>query len=99
MGERGIGPKSLVERTLRALLLLSCVLCDVWCVQFFRPLSGVPCLPFYRPRGSRDYRWEKEENQRQRRSFEGAGSSFSSEPAMLTWQTMPGIAPCWASVR
>ena len=22
---------------------------------------GVPCPPFYRPRGSRDYRWEKEE--------------------------------------
>ena len=50
-----------VERTLRALLLLSCVLCDVWCVLLIGPLSGVPCLPFYRPRGSRDYRWEKEE--------------------------------------
>ena len=26
-----------------------------------RPLSGVSCLSFYRPRGSRNYRWEKEE--------------------------------------
>ena len=25
------------------------------------PLSGVPCLPFYGPRGSRDYKWEKGE--------------------------------------
>ena len=50
-----------VERTLRALLLLSCVLCDAWCVLLIPPLSGVCCLPFYRPRGSRDYRWEKEE--------------------------------------
>ena len=50
-----------VERTLRALLLLSYVLCDAWCVLFFHPLSGVLCLSFYRPRGSRDYRWEKEE--------------------------------------
>ena len=42
-------------------MLLSCVLCDAWCVLFIRPLSGVPCLPFYRPRGRRDYRWKKEE--------------------------------------
>ena len=50
-----------VERMLRALLLLSYVLCDAWCVLSIGPLSGVPCLPFYRPRGSMDYRWEKEE--------------------------------------
>ena len=25
------------------------------------PFSGLPYPPFYRPRGSRDYRWEKEE--------------------------------------
>ena len=35
---------------------------------------------------------ERGKNQWQRRSFEGAGSSFSLEPALLTWQTMPGIA-------
>ena len=99
MGERGIGPKSLVERTLRAWLLLSCVLCDAWCVLLIGPLSGVPCFPFYRPTGSMDYRWEKEENQRQRKSLEGAGSSFSSEPALLTRQMVLGIAPCQASVR
>ena len=45
-----------VKRTLRAWLLLSCVLCDAWCVLLIGPLSGVPCFPFYRPRGSGDYR-------------------------------------------
>ena len=50
-----------VERTLRAWLLLSCVLCDAWCVLLIGPSSEVPYLPFYRPRGSMDYRWEKEE--------------------------------------
>ena len=54
-----------VEKVPRAWLLLSCVLCGAWCVEFIResirPLSGVSCLPFYRPRGSRDYKWDKEE--------------------------------------
>ena len=50
-----------VERTLRAWLLLSCVLYGACCVLSIGPLSGVPCLPIYRPRESRDYRWEKEE--------------------------------------
>ena len=35
---------------------------------------------------------EKKKNQRPRRSFEGAGSSFSPKPALLTWQSVPGIA-------
>ena len=48
-------------RLLRAWVLLSYVLCGVWCVESICLLSGVPCLPFYRPRGSRDYKWEKEE--------------------------------------
>ena len=64
MVERGTGPKSLmekVERALRAWLLLGCVLCDAWCVELIHPLSGVPCPPFYRSRGSGDYRCEKEE--------------------------------------
>ena len=46
-----------VEWVLRARLLLSCVLCA---------LSGVPCPPFYRPRRSRDYIWEKEKKTRGR---------------------------------
>ena len=50
-----------VERAMRAWLLLGCVLCDAWCVESIRPFSGVPFPPFYRSRGSRDYRWEKEE--------------------------------------
>ena len=53
----------------RAWLLLSCVLCDALCVEFFCPLSGVPCLPFYRLRGSRDYRWEKEEKPEAKKVF------------------------------
>ena len=56
MVERGTGPKFLMERSKRAQLLLSYVLCRI-----DAPLSGVACPPFYRPRGSRDYRWEKEE--------------------------------------
>ena len=48
-------------RLLRAWVLLSYVLCGVWCVESICLLSGVPCLPFYRSRGSKNYRWEKEE--------------------------------------
>ena len=88
-----------VERALRAWMLLNCVLCDAWCIELIHPLSGVPYPPFYRSRGSKDYRWEKEENQRQRRSFEGAGSSFSFEPALLTWQAVTGIAQRRGLVR
>ena len=47
-----------VKRVLRACMLLSCVVCGVESICL---LSGVPCAPFYRPRGSKDYRWEKEE--------------------------------------
>ena len=50
-----------VERALRARLLLSCALCGAWCVGLIRPLSGVSYIPFYRSRGSKGYRWEKEE--------------------------------------
>ena len=50
-----------VERVLRARLLLSYVLCGAWCVELIPPFSGVPCLPFYRSRETRRYRWEKEE--------------------------------------
>ena len=35
-----------VERVLRAWLLLSCVLCDAWCVESIPPLVGCPALPF-----------------------------------------------------
>ena len=73
-----------VERMLRALLLLSCVLCDAWCVLLIHPLSGVSCLPFYRSRGAGVTDGRKKKNQRPRRSFEGARSSFSSKLAPLT---------------
>ena len=35
-----------VERALRAWLLLSCVLCGVWCVESIPLLVGCPTLPF-----------------------------------------------------
>ena len=81
--------ESLVAAQLRG------VMCDVMKID---PLSGVSCFLFYRPSESRDYRWEKEENQRQRRSFKDAGSSFSSVRAPLTWQTVTGTAPRRAHV-
>ena len=60
-GDRSQVSDGKVERMSRARLLLGYVLC----VESIRPFSGVPCPPFYRLRGSRGYRWEKEEkNQR-----------------------------------
>ena len=63
-----------VERVLRAWMLLSYVVC----VESIHPFNGVPCLPFYRPRGSRDYRWEKEEKTKGREgTLKVPGLSFS----------------------
>ena len=58
MVERGTGPKSLMERS-KECQELGCYLA-VCCVKSIPLFSGVTCPPFYRPRGSRDYRWEKE---------------------------------------
>ena len=70
-------------------VVVRCVLC----VESIRPLSRVSCPPFYRPRGEQGiHTGERGENQRWSGSFEGAGSSFSLEPALLTWQTTPGVA-------
>ena len=61
MVERGTGPKSMMERS-KGCQELGCYLAVcVMCVELIHPLSGVPYPPFYRPRESRDYRWEKEE--------------------------------------
>ena len=86
-----------VERTPRAWLLLDCVLCvKLICRLLYQidpSLSGAPCPPFYRPRGEQGLQTgERGKNQRQRRSFDGAGSSFSHVPALLTWQTVSGMA-------
>ena len=66
------------------------------CVELIRKesaFSGEPCPPFYRPRGSRGYRWEKRgKYQRYRRSFEGAGSSFFLVPALLNTQAVSEVA-------
>ena len=83
MVERGTGPKSLmekIERMPRAWSLLGCVrdvlcLCRTGlCVSHLSkvgPLSGEPCPPFYRPRGSRGYKWEKEEKTKGREGPSG----------------------------
>ena len=72
-----------VERMPRARLLFGYVLCDVLCVESIHPLSGVPCPPFYRSRGSRDYRWEKEKKIRGR---EG--------PSKVSGLPFPSSLPC-----
>ena len=56
------------------------------------PLVGCPALPFIDQGGAGITDGRKKKNQRQRRSFEGARSSFSFEPTLLTWQTVLGIA-------
>ena len=62
-------------------------------MKSIRPLSGVSCPPFYRPRGSRGYRWEKEEKTKGREGPSRVlGLPFSLKPALLTWQTTLGIA-------
>ena len=57
------------------------------------PFSGEPCPPFYRPRGSRGYRWEKEENTK---GTEGPskdpGLPFFPRLPCLTWQTVSEVA-------
>ena len=91
MGERGKDPKSLMERSNGCRELGRCsAMCDVLCVESPRPFSGV--FPFIDQGKAGITDGRKKKNQRPRRFFEGAGSSFSSELASLTWQTVPGIA-------
>ena len=96
-----------VERMLRAQLLLGWVLC----VKTIGPLSGVPCFPFYRPKESRDYRWEKrgkrEANEvlQERRVFlflcAGPADMAGSARDRSTLGACPLIliGPRWAPVR
>ena len=56
------------------------------------PLVGCPTFPFIDQGGAGVIDGRKKKNQRPRRSFEGVGSSFSFEPALLTRQMVPGIA-------
>ena len=69
-------------------------MCDVMrdVLNQFVSLVGCLALPFIDQRGARITDRRKKKNQRQRRSFEGAECSFSFEPALLTRQTVPGIA-------
>ena len=53
---------------------------------------GCPALPFIDQGGAEITDGRKKKNQRQRRSFEGVGSSFSFELALLARQTVSGIA-------
>jgi len=60
-----------VERTPRARLLLDCMLCVPNDPSKVDPFSGVHCPPFYIPRGSRGYRWKKEEKTKGREGPSG----------------------------
>ena len=79
MVERGMGPKSLMERS-KGRQELSCCLAVSCLSKTISPLSGVPYPPFYRPRGSRVYRWEKEEKTKVEKVLQGARSSFTHVP-------------------
>ena len=94
MVERGIGPKSLMERSNGCRELGCCLaVCYVMCCVWNRSVSlvGCPAFPFIDQGGAGVTDGRKKKKQRPRRSFEGAGSSFSSESAPLTWQTVSGI--------
>ena len=58
---RETGPKSLLEMSKGCQDLGYYLVVCVMHVELIWPCNGVPCPPFYRPRGSKDYRWEKEE--------------------------------------
>ena len=74
---------SLMERS-KGHQELGCCLTVPCVLEMIGPFSGVPCPPFYRPRGEQGLQTgERGKNQRQRRSFEGAGSSFSPVPTLL----------------
>ena len=77
----------------RARWLLGCVLCDALCVESIRPLSGVPCPPFYRPRGEQGLQMGERGKTRGREGpSKVPGLPFSLEPTLLTWQMVLGIA-------
>ena len=84
MGERGVGPKSLVKGAngCRELSRCSAVcLCSgqfrVRWVRWSDAPYGMPCLPFYRTREGMGYNGGKEKNQRELKAFRIAGSFFS----------------------
>ena len=91
-----------IERMPRAWSLLGCMrdvlcLCQTGlCVSHslkVGPFSGEPYPLFYRPRGGRGYRWEKEENTK---GIEGpskdSGLPFFLCLPCLTWQTVLEVA-------
>ena len=45
--------------------------CDVQCRELM-PLSRVPCFPFYRPRESMGYIWEKREKRDAKEVLQGS---------------------------
>ena len=81
MVERGIGPKSLVER-MNGYRELS--RCSAMCSRFdasgfdMMPLSGVPYFLFYRPRESTGYNEEKRRTRKRGSPSGSPGLSFPS---------------------
>ena len=76
MVERRTGPKSLMERSKGCQELDCCLAICVMCVESIHPHSGVPYPPFYRPRGRRGYRWEKEEKPKVEKVLRGSQVFF-----------------------
>ena len=64
MVERGTGPKSLMERLKGCQELDCCLAVWVMCVESIHPFSGVPCPPFYRPRGEQGLQMGEREKTR-----------------------------------
>ena len=93
--------------------LVATQLCDVMCGVLNRSVSvvGCPAFPFIDQGEAGIIDGRKMKNQRQRRSFKDAGSSFSSErgPAdtadrardssTLSGRALILIGTCWASVH
>ena len=72
--------------------------CDVRCGESI-PLVECHVFPFIGQERAGFTDGRKEENEKQRKSFKDAESSFSSVRALLTWQAVTGTTPRWAHVR
>ena len=92
MVKRGTGPRSLMEGSKGGQEPGGGLAMYVSCPLKVGPSSGEPCPPFYRLRGSRGYRWEKEENTK---GIEGpskdSGLPFSQRMSCITWQTVSEV--------
>ena len=91
MVERGTGPKSLMERS-KGRQELDCCL-TVSCVSKRSiPLVGCPALPFIDQGGVGVTDGRKRKKPNVEKVLRGCRVFLPPKPALLTWQTTPGIA-------